>query len=339
MPSPGGRSRGAFWYIVPAAMSLFSDITHLRLHHPDGMTPVIVGRARCRPSWPDLQGWLARRTVFLVTTPRVLALHGGRLEALRRAASGRWVVLEVEEGRGREDGPVGRAAVERDARRRRQARQPGDRLRRRQRRRPRRLRGGLLPARHRIRPDPHHPPRPGGRLDRRQDRGRPARRQEHGRAVPPPRMVVCDTAVLPTLPREELRSGLVEVVKMAALLDPDLFARVEERARPPARRRPGGARAGGRGRRGGEDRRRRARSRRSRATAGCSTSATPSATPSSRPAATPACATARRWATASSSRSAWPRSRGLEIELAARIHGLILARLGLPPLPGSTRRS
>ena len=36
-------------------------------------------------------------------------------------------------------------------------------------------------------------------------------------------MVVCDTAVLPTLPREELRSGLVEVIKMAALLDPDLF--------------------------------------------------------------------------------------------------------------------
>jgi 3-dehydroquinate synthase len=34
--------------------------------------------------------------------------------------------------------------------------------------------------------------------------------------------------VLPTLPREELRSGLVEVVKMAALLDPDLFEVVEE---------------------------------------------------------------------------------------------------------------
>jgi 3-dehydroquinate synthase len=41
--------------------------------------------------------------------------------------------------------------------------------------------------------------------------------------------VVCDTSVLPTLPREELRSGLVEVVKMAALLDPGLLERVEER--------------------------------------------------------------------------------------------------------------
>jgi 3-dehydroquinate synthase len=42
-----------------------------------------------------------------------------------------------------------------------------------------------------------------------------------------PSLVVCDTAVLPTLPRGELRSGLVEVIKMGALLDPGLFARVE----------------------------------------------------------------------------------------------------------------
>jgi len=43
-----------------------------------------------------------------------------------------------------------------------------------------------------------------------------------------PRMVVGDTGVLSTLPREELRSGLAEVIKMAALLDPDLFGLVEE---------------------------------------------------------------------------------------------------------------
>ena len=44
-----------------------------------------------------------------------------------------------------------------------------------------------------------------------------------------PRWVVSDTSVLATLPREELRSGMVEVVKMVALLDPDLFVRLEER--------------------------------------------------------------------------------------------------------------
>jgi 3-dehydroquinate synthase len=44
-----------------------------------------------------------------------------------------------------------------------------------------------------------------------------------------PALVVCDTSLLGTLPREEVRSGLVEVAKMAALLDPDLFVRLEER--------------------------------------------------------------------------------------------------------------
>src|SRR6185436_19534693 len=42
-----------------------------------------------------------------------------------------------------------------------------------------------------------------------------------------PALVVADTALLSTLPREELAAGLVEVIKMAALLAPDLLARVE----------------------------------------------------------------------------------------------------------------
>ncbi len=47
-----------------------------------------------------------------------------------------------------------------------------------------------------------------------------------------PAAVVSDTSVLSTLPAGELRSGLVEAIKMAYLLDGDLFARIEENLDP-----------------------------------------------------------------------------------------------------------
>ncbi|HUO86718.1 MAG TPA: 3-dehydroquinate synthase family protein, partial [Thermoanaerobaculia bacterium] len=42
-----------------------------------------------------------------------------------------------------------------------------------------------------------------------------------------PQAVLADTRLLGTLPVEELRSGLVEAIKMALVLDADLFARIE----------------------------------------------------------------------------------------------------------------
>lgn len=47
-----------------------------------------------------------------------------------------------------------------------------------------------------------------------------------------PAAVVSDTSVLATLPAGELRSGLVESIKMAYLLDGDLFTRIEENLDP-----------------------------------------------------------------------------------------------------------
>jgi 3-dehydroquinate synthase len=42
-----------------------------------------------------------------------------------------------------------------------------------------------------------------------------------------PELVICDSRFLATLPRAELRGGLVEAIKMAALLDLELLARIE----------------------------------------------------------------------------------------------------------------
>jgi 3-dehydroquinate synthase len=211
-----------------ASSSASSGITHLRLHRPDGVTPVVVGEDALPAVLPDLQGWVARRTAFVVSTPRVLALHGERLDALSRAA-GRWVVLEVEEGEpaktvesaqrlwnemltagGKRDSRViafGGGSV-------------GD------------LAGfaagcflrGVefvqIPTTLLAQVDASI----GGKTGVDLAGGKNTVGLFHH-----PWMVVCDTAVLPSLPREELRSGLVEVIKMAALLDPDLFERVEQR--------------------------------------------------------------------------------------------------------------
>jgi 3-dehydroquinate synthase len=204
-----------------------ADITPLRLHHPDGMTPVIVGAGALSSAMMELEDWIARRTAFVVTTPRVQALHGDRLEVLSKAAA-RWVVLEVEDG----EGAKTVASAERlweemlTAGGKRDSRviafgggSVGD------------LAGfaagcflrGIefvqIPTTLLAQVDASI----GGKTGVDLSGGKNTVGLFHH-----PFMVVCDTEVLPTLPQEELRSGLVEVIKMAALLDPDLFERVEQ---------------------------------------------------------------------------------------------------------------
>jgi 3-dehydroquinate synthase len=203
-----------------------SEIIPLRLHHPDGVTPVIVGEGALSSVLPELEDWLAGRTAFVVTTPRVLALHGDRLEVLCKAAS-RWVILEVEEG----EAAKTVSAAERlwnemlSSGGKRDSRllafgggSVGDL-------------GGFtagcflrgidfvqIPTTLLAQVDAAIGGKTGVDL--------PGGKNTVG-VFHHPWRVICDTSLLPTLPVEELRSGLVEVIKMAALLDPDLFALLE----------------------------------------------------------------------------------------------------------------
>lgn len=202
--------------------------SELCLRHPAGVSPILVGADALSAARERLTAWLAGRTAFLVTTPNVLALHGARLAPLASAAL-RWEVLEVPEGEeaktvttaerlwnemlargGKRDSRVlafGGGSV-------------GD------------LAGfaagcflrGIgfvqVPTTLLAQVDASVGGKTGVDL--------PGGKNTVG-LFHHPALVVCDTSLLATLPAAELRSGLVEVAKMAALLDPPLFALVEER--------------------------------------------------------------------------------------------------------------
>ncbi|HSS76980.1 MAG TPA: 3-dehydroquinate synthase [Thermoanaerobaculia bacterium] len=208
-------------------MAAGDDISRLTLNHPDGVTPILVGEGALAVAHGELAAWLAGRTAFVVTTARVLALHGDRLGPLSRCAA-RWVILEVEDG----EEAKSVASAERlwnemlAAGGKRDSRLlafgggcVGDL-------------GGFaagcflrgiefvqLPTTLLAQVDAAI----GGKTGVDLAGGKNTVGLFHH-----PRWVVSDTAVLPTLPREELRAGMVEVVKMAALLDPDLFVLLEE---------------------------------------------------------------------------------------------------------------
>jgi 3-dehydroquinate synthase len=206
--------------------TLHPTLHHLALRHPGGETPVLVGAGALERARPLLADWLAGRSTFLVSTPRVLALHGHRLEPLK-AAPARWVVLEVEEGEpaktvataSRLWNEMLAAGGKRDSRLLAFGGGSVGDL------------GGFvagcflrgigfaqLPTTLLAQVDAAIGGKTGVDL--------PGGKNTVG-LFHHPYMVLADTALLPTLPPGELRSGLVEVVKMAALLDPPLLARVE----------------------------------------------------------------------------------------------------------------
>jgi len=72
-------------------------VSRLTLRHPSGTTPVLAGDGALEAFVQEIGGWVAGRTVFIVTTPRVWSLHGDAvMPILSAAADGRR--FEVPEG-------------------------------------------------------------------------------------------------------------------------------------------------------------------------------------------------------------------------------------------------
>jgi len=198
----------------------------LVLRHPGGETPILLGEGALEEASSPIGAWLGGRTAFLVTTPRVRALHGGSLAGLAAKAKS-WQVLEVAEGEAAKTlesaqvlwREMLRAGGKRDSR-------------------VLAFGGGSvcdlagfvascflrgvgvaqLPTTLLAQADAAI----GGKtaIDL------PEAKNSVG-SLHHPDWVVADSRWLETLPREQLRSGLAEAIKMGALFEPELLARID----------------------------------------------------------------------------------------------------------------
>lgn len=197
-----------------------------KLDHPGGRTRILIGDGALASAAGELGPWLDGRTVFILSTPRLGELHGGALAVLEGLA-GRAVSLEVEDGEGAKRVSHGErlwedmlaAGGKRDSRLLTFGGGTVGDL------------GGFVagcflrgieyvqvPTTLLAQVDAAI----GGKTGVDLVGGKNTVGLFHH-----PRWVISDTSLLATLPPGELRSGLVEVVKMALLLDPALFERVE----------------------------------------------------------------------------------------------------------------
>ena len=198
----------------------------LVLRHSRGEPRIVVGE-NCLPRALAESASLFRgRTVFLISSPTVLRLQGPALAPLR-AAAGSLVVLEVPDGEAAKSLAVAESLWEEMARAggKRDSvivafggGSVGD------------LAGFVASTFLRGVAFVQLPTTLLAQVDAAIG-GKSAIDIEAGKnlvgAFHHPELVVAEAAVLSTLPTAELRSGLVEVIKMAALLDLELFARIE----------------------------------------------------------------------------------------------------------------
>ncbi len=208
-------------------MILDAEIYRLTLAHPAGVTQITIGAGVLADSAAALADWLSERTVFVLSTPRLAELYGDALEDLGGGAA-QVVRLEVPDGEAAKDlTQAGRlweemlaAGGKRDSRLITFGGGTVGDL------------GGFVAGCFLRGIDYLQVPTTllaqvdaaiGGKTAIDLAGGKNTVGLFHH-----PARVISDTALLTTLPKGELRSGLVEVVKMAALLSPPLLELVEE---------------------------------------------------------------------------------------------------------------
>ena len=190
------------------------------------MTPILVGDGVLSDSSNDLQEWVRNRRVFVISSPTVLGLHSQVLGPLSERAAG-WHVLEVPEGEDAKTIDAARGLWEAmlEAGGKRDSRvlafgggSVGDLA-------------GFVAGSYMRGIDYAQVPTTllaqvdaaiGGKTAVNLPRAKNSVGLFHH-----PRMVVADTRLLKTLPRQELRSGLMEVLKMAILSEEKLFQDLE----------------------------------------------------------------------------------------------------------------
>lgn len=198
----------------------------ISLRHPHGSTPIVIGSGALAAAGAELSQWCDGRTLFVVSTPRVLALHGARLRAALAGAR-RIEVLPVVEGEAAKSLQTAeelwramlRAGGKRDSRVLAfGGGSVGD------------LAGFVAGCFLRGVGFAQAPTTLLAQADAAIGGKTAVDVPEAKNSVGlfhHPDLVVADTDALATLPVEELRSGLVETIKVAILLDLDLLRRIE----------------------------------------------------------------------------------------------------------------
>lgn len=203
------------------------EVYRQRLDHPGGRTEILIGAGVLAGDLREIAAWTAGRTVFMLSTPRLAELHGGVPDALTDDAA-RVVRLEVPDGEeakhlshaGRLWDEMLAAGGKRDSRLITfGGGSVGD------------LGGFVAGCFLRGIEYVQVPTTLLAQVDAAIG-GKTAVDLAGGKNTVGlfhhPRQVISDTSLLKTLPTAELRSGLVEVVKMASLLAPPLWDLVED---------------------------------------------------------------------------------------------------------------